>query len=63
MYKDDILVDHFYHEPMARENGRPLPVQPTLNKLLSLSLFIVIIISISSLPNLSAGLDKPYFPI
>ena len=31
-----LLVDHFYHELMTRENGRPLPVEPTLNKLLLL---------------------------
>ena len=26
------LVEHFYHEPLAREIGRPLPMPPTLNK-------------------------------
>ena len=27
------LVSHFYHEPLARETGQPLPVYLTVNKL------------------------------
>ena len=39
-----ILVSHFYHEPLAREIGQPLPVYLTVNKLY-LKLYVGLVIA------------------